>query len=97
MVGEGGLQENTWYWYLGDGSNAAAHILKAEGQQVDAIQNDLALERLDHAEEGDDEAALAAASAAHDANLLAGLHHEGHPLPPPYFPPFSFSPQPCSQ
>ena len=65
---------------LGNGSNAAPHIVQAQAAQVQPIQADHSTIRFYNPEEGDNEGGLAAACASHNAHLLTRCHLKGHSL-----------------
>lgn len=63
-------------WVLRDDREPRAQVEKANLRDVQAVDDDFALARLNEAEEGLHHSALAAAGRADDANFLAGLDRE---------------------
>mmetsp|Transcript_23202 Transcript_23202/g.66564 ORF Transcript_23202/g.66564 Transcript_23202/m.66564 type:complete len:203 (-) Transcript_23202:2530-3138(-) len=65
---------------LGDDAQARPQLLQRNPLRVPAVESDLAAAAVHHAEACEDNGALAGASAADDANLLARVHAECHVL-----------------
>lgn len=65
---------------LGDDGDARAQVHEADLADVDVVDEDAALARVDDAQQRDEQRRLARACAAHDPNLLLGPDAQAHAL-----------------